>query len=83
MQKQKRHGKLYQKDLSSLAEFKSWLKQSIGFYKFEDDVSDGDLLIYFDYIENEVRSSQENIDQIFWLRLIRELKEKLRVIKEV
>lgn len=80
MQKQKRYDFLPLTALSSLAALKSWLKENISFYRFEKEISESDLLIYFDYIENKVRESQE-IDRVFWLKLIRGLREKLRVVK--
>lgn len=82
MQTQNRYGKLQQKDLSSLANLKAWLKDNISIYKFEKDVGDQDLLIYIDYIENKVREYQGEIDKRFWLKLIRQLRERMRVIKE-
>ena len=82
MQKQKRHGELPLRSLSSLTEFKAWIRQNISFYDLKEDVSTEDLLIYFDYIENKIRETQEKIDQSFWLKLVRGLRERLRVTEE-
>lgn len=83
MQKQKRHGKITQKDLSSLEKFKSWLKKNIGIYKFERDISNQDLLIYFDYIENKIREFKKDDSKLFWLKLIRSLRKRFEVMKDL
>lgn len=63
------------KDLTTLADLKAWLRKSVKFHK-KYEVTDEHLLIYLDYIAEQVKNAG-NITKQAWLNQIAELKQRI------
>lgn len=79
MPNQNRFNSISPSNLSSVAVFKSWIRDRIQIYNPDQDVPSEHVKLYVDYIENAIRNDS-NIDRRFWLQLINTLQNHIKVI---
>jgi hypothetical protein len=71
-----RHSLLTLENVSSVNSLRVWAKERLGNIYTNKKVPNKHLLIYLDYIEGVVKK-EENIDKVFWLKQIRELRDNI------
>lgn len=69
-------------DLESPQAFRTWIKTNMEHRYGGKEIPPTHLLIYLDYIESQIRKNNQ-IDKLFWLGLMRNLKSKFSSLKRV
>jgi hypothetical protein len=69
-------------DLKTPQAFRTWITQKMEHLYENKEIPNDHLLIYLDYVERVVSESGE-IDNPFWLKLVRQLRSNLKTLKRV
>jgi len=77
-----RYNFITQDNLKNIESFRLWLKENIAEIYEDKKIPDEHLLIFLTYIKRAV-SNAKDIDNSFWLKLIRQLESWIDAIKNV